>query len=72
MKSTGDKIKGAANTAFGKTKKAVGAATDDKKMQGEGNLQRSKGEAQKMVGNVKDKIKSGARSLGDKIEHIAD
>lgn len=55
-----DKAKGLANEAVGNTKQAIGKATNNEKLTGEGVLQEKKGEAQNLKGKVK-----GA--LGDKI-----
>ncbi len=57
MGSTSDKIKGMANEAAGNVKQAVGKATDNKKLQGEGIAQERKGEAQQAIGNAKDAVK---------------
>jgi uncharacterized protein YjbJ (UPF0337 family) len=48
-----DKAKGYANEAAGKTKQAIGNATDNEKLQAEGLAQEAKGEVQKGVGAVK-------------------
>jgi uncharacterized protein YjbJ (UPF0337 family) len=55
-----DKAKGLANEAAGNTKQAVGKATDNDRLTGEGIAQERKGEAQNLKGKVK-----GA--LGDKV-----
>lgn len=55
-----DKAKGATNEAIGNSKQAIGKATDNDRLTGEGILQEKKGEAQKVKGEVE-----GA--LGDKI-----
>jgi uncharacterized protein YjbJ (UPF0337 family) len=55
-----DKIKGYANEAAGKTKRAIGNATDNPDLIVEGDMQEAKGDLQKAKGAVK-----GA--LGDKI-----
>ena len=55
-----DKTKGAANTAIGKAKVAVGQKTDSPELIIEGATQQAKGQAQKIAGAVK-----GA--LGDKV-----
>ena len=55
-----DKAKGLANEAVGNTKQAIGKATGNKRLEGEGVVQERKGEAQNLKGKVK-----GA--LGDKI-----
>lgn len=55
-----DKVKGHANEAVGKVKRAIGEATDRPDITAEGDVQEAKGDLQKGVGSVK-----GA--LGDKI-----
>ena len=55
-----DKIKGVANEIAGKTKQAVGDATDRPDVQADGIAQEAKGEGQNLKGSVK-----GA--LGDKV-----
>lgn len=55
-----DKIKGHANEAIGKVKRAVGDATDRPDITAEGDAQEAQGDFQKAKGSVK-----GA--LGDKI-----
>lgn len=55
-----DKIKGAANEAAGKIKRAVGDATDRPDIKADGDRQEAMGDLQKGAGAVK-----GA--LGDKI-----
>ena len=55
-----EKAKGLGNEIAGKTKHAVGDATDNPKLKVEGDLQQAKGEVQKAAGTV-----MGA--LGDKI-----
>lgn len=57
MSSTTDKIKGMANEAAGNVKQAVGKATDNPKLQGEGIAQERKGEAQQAVGDAKAAVK---------------
>ena len=48
-----DKAKGYANEAAGKVKQAIGDATDNEKLQGEGLAQEAKGDLQKAKGAVK-------------------
>ncbi|WP_077147038.1 CsbD family protein [Sphingopyxis sp. KK2] len=55
-----DKAKGIANEVAGNTKQAIGRATGNERLEGEGILQEKKGEAQNLKGAVK-----GA--LGDKV-----
>ncbi|MBZ3666714.1 CsbD family protein [Pseudomonas monteilii] len=54
MSSTSDKVKGMANEAVGKVKQAIGKATGDTELELKGKLQEKKGEAQQVVGDVKD------------------
>jgi uncharacterized protein YjbJ (UPF0337 family) len=55
-----DKVKGAANEAFGKAKVSVAKSTDDPKMMAKGLAQEAKGKAQNAMGAAKGK-------LGDKL-----
>ncbi|MDB5700500.1 MAG: CsbD family protein [Sphingomonadales bacterium] len=48
-----DKVKGHANELAGKTKRALGDATDNEEMIAEGDAQEAKGDLQKGVGAVK-------------------
>ncbi|TGD43505.1 CsbD family protein [Pseudotabrizicola sediminis] len=57
MSSTTDKAKGMANEAAGNVKQAVGKATDNPKLQGEGFVQERKGEAQQALGDAKAAVK---------------
>lgn len=54
MGGTTDRIKGAANSAIGKTKEAIGKQTGDSEMAAEGAAQDVKGKAQSAVGKAKD------------------
>ena len=55
-----DKVKGHANEAAGKSKRAIGEATDNPDLVAKGDAQEAKGDLQKAAGTVK-----GA--LGDKM-----
>jgi uncharacterized protein YjbJ (UPF0337 family) len=57
MSSTTDKMKGYANEAAGKTKRAVGDLTGDRDMKAEGDAQEAKGDVQKTVGKAKEGVK---------------
>ncbi|MGH8382194.1 CsbD family protein [Pseudomonas sp.] len=57
MSGTKDKVKGMANEAVGNIKQGVGKATDNERLRTEGKLQERKGEAQQVVGKVKDALK---------------
>ena len=50
-------IKGAADKAKGAIKEAAGKLTGDKKLEAEGKLDKMKGEARDVVGDVKDAVK---------------
>lgn len=52
-----DKIKGHANEAIGKAKRAVGEALDRPDIKAEGNAQEAKGDLQKAKGAVKGAVK---------------
>lgn len=56
MSSTSDKIKGLANEAIGNVKQGVGKATGNEELQVKGAIQEKKGEAQQVVGKVKDAV----------------
>ncbi len=57
MSSTSDKIKGVTNEIIGKTKQAIGSATDDHQLRRDGVAQEVKGNAQQAVGKAKDAVK---------------
>ncbi len=46
------KLKGAANETVGKVKEAIGDATDNERLEGEGIGQQLRGKAQKVKGDV--------------------
>jgi uncharacterized protein YjbJ (UPF0337 family) len=50
-------IKGGADKAKGAVKDTAGKLTGDQKLQAEGKLDKAKGEAHKVTGDVKDAIK---------------
>ena len=50
-------IKGAADQAKGAIKDAAGKVTGNEKLQAEGKMDKAKGEAHKMAGDVKDAVK---------------
>ena len=52
-----------ANEIAGKTKQAVGKATDDREMQAKGAVQEAKGKGQVATGKVKDKLKGAVDRL---------
>lgn len=55
MSELTDKIKGAANIAAGKAKRALGDATDDADLMAKGAAQELRGNAQKLKGAAKEK-----------------
>jgi uncharacterized protein YjbJ (UPF0337 family) len=63
MGSVADKVKGAANEVVGKGKQAVGRATDNHRLEGEGAAQELKGKTQQAVGDAKDAVKRGVDRL---------
>ncbi|MGC4026399.1 MAG: CsbD family protein [Mesorhizobium sp.] len=63
MGSTGDKIKGTANEAAGRMKKAAGDLTGNRRLKAEGAGQEAKGKMQKMAGKAKDAVKSAVDKL---------
>jgi uncharacterized protein YjbJ (UPF0337 family) len=54
-------IKGAADKAKGAVKDAAGKLTGDQKLQAEGKLDKAKGEAHNIAGDVKDAIKDAQK-----------
>jgi uncharacterized protein YjbJ (UPF0337 family) len=52
-----DRIKGSANQAKGALKEAVGKATGDAKLQGEGKADKAAGKVQNAVGGIKDAMR---------------
>jgi uncharacterized protein YjbJ (UPF0337 family) len=66
MSSNNDKLKGSVNTAVGGLKEGAGRATGNNDLEAEGSIQKTKGEAQKLSGAVKDTIKKGLDLLGIK------
>lgn len=56
MGEIADKVKGAANEAAGKIKRAIGDATDRPDIRAEGDAQEAKGDLQKAKGHVKGAI----------------
>jgi uncharacterized protein YjbJ (UPF0337 family) len=61
---TGDKIRGTIEEKKGQVKQAVGDATGDDRMKGEGMLDEAKGKAERFLGDIKDKVED----IGDDIE----
>jgi uncharacterized protein YjbJ (UPF0337 family) len=57
MRSTTDKIKGAANEAIGKAKQGIGNATGNERLEGEGVIQEVKGKGQQTLGDAKEATK---------------
>lgn len=52
-----DRIKGAGNQAAGKVKEVAGKATGNTRLEAEGNLQQTQGDAQSAVGKTKDAVR---------------
>jgi uncharacterized protein YjbJ (UPF0337 family) len=50
-------VKGAADKARGAIKDAAGKVTGDKELQSEGKLDKAKGDAHNVAGNVKDAVR---------------
>ena len=57
MNSTTDKIKGMANEAAGKVRRAAGDAIDDPEMEVDGAGQEAKGKLQQAKGEAKETVK---------------
>jgi uncharacterized protein YjbJ (UPF0337 family) len=58
-------IKGAANKAKGAIKDTAGKLTGDKKLQSEGKLDKAKGSARNLAGDVKDAARDASRTAED-------
>jgi uncharacterized protein YjbJ (UPF0337 family) len=54
-------IKGAADKAKGAIKDTAGKVTGDKELQSEGKLDKAKGEAHNIAGDVKDAVRNQAK-----------
>jgi uncharacterized protein YjbJ (UPF0337 family) len=57
MSSETDKVKGAANVAVGKVKKAVGKTVGNDRLEADGAVQSAKGRVQQAVGEGKSGLK---------------
>ena len=66
MNSSNDKLKGSVNTAVGSLKEGAGRASGNQELEAKGSIQKTKGQAQKLSGAVKDTIKKGKDLLGIK------
>jgi uncharacterized protein YjbJ (UPF0337 family) len=64
MNSSKDKLKGSINTAVGSLKEGAGRATGNSELEAKGSIQKTKGQAQKLSGAVKDAINKGKALLG--------
>ncbi|MFV3076258.1 CsbD family protein [Niveispirillum fermenti] len=51
---SGEIIKGKLNEAKGSVKQAVGKATDNRKLEAEGTVDKAKGKAQQVAGHLKE------------------
>jgi uncharacterized protein YjbJ (UPF0337 family) len=60
-------ITGKVDELKGKTKQAVGRATDDPGLQGEGVVDEAKGKVKQAFGDVKDAIKKSDRTAGTEV-----
>jgi uncharacterized protein YjbJ (UPF0337 family) len=58
-------IKGAAEKAKGSIKETVGKATGKKKLQTEGKVDKAKGAAHEMAGDVKDAARDASKTADD-------
>jgi uncharacterized protein YjbJ (UPF0337 family) len=66
MNSKNDNLKGSINSTVGSAKEAAGRTTGNQRLEDEGTLQKTKGNAQKLAGSVKDVVKNGKKLLGVK------
>ncbi|MBL8126507.1 MAG: CsbD family protein [Thermomicrobiales bacterium] len=60
---TGDKIRGTIEEKKGEVKQAVGDATGDDRLKGEGMLDEAKGKAEQFLGDIKDKVEDMGNDL---------
>jgi uncharacterized protein YjbJ (UPF0337 family) len=68
MDPNNDKVAGTINTAVGNIKEVVGKATQDKDLENEGAVQKTKGQIEKLTGALKDVVQQGQDLLGKKSE----
>jgi uncharacterized protein YjbJ (UPF0337 family) len=66
MNSNKEDLKGSANSAVGSVKEAAGRTTGNRRLEEEGIQQKTKGQAQKLAGAVKNVVKKGKTLLGVK------
>ena len=66
--SIGDKANAQKDKLVGGAKEAVGDATDNEKLQGEGATQKLHGEGQEKVEQVKDGAKGALDDMKDKLD----
>ena len=66
MISINDKVKGAFNSSVGSLKEGAGRAAGNQNLEAEGSMQKTKGQAQKLSGAIKDTIQKGKDLLGIK------
>jgi uncharacterized protein YjbJ (UPF0337 family) len=64
MSLNNDKIKGKFNSSVGSVKEKAGQATGNRNLEAEGNIQKTKGQAQSLSGAVKDTIKKARNLFG--------
>ena len=66
MNSNSDKLKGSVNTTVGSLREGAGRAVGNRELEAKGSIQKTKGQAQKLSGAVKDTINKGKNLLGIK------
>ena len=69
---TGDKLKGLGDELRGRAKSAIGDATGNKSLQGEGAKDRAKGQARNTLGDAKDGLDQVGGKLGNAVDHLSD
>lgn len=69
---TGDKIKGAANRAAGKTQEEWGEATGSSEQEAKGQARQAKGRAQQTEGDIKHKAGDVKRNVKNKVNDLTD
>lgn len=68
MSNIDDKARGTGNDLAGNAKQAVGAVTDNERLEAEGKGQEAKGDAQKALGNAKEAVGNALENVGDAIK----
>ena len=65
-----DKMEGKIHEVSGKVKKAVGHATDNKKLEAKGKIQHAMGTVSAVAHGIVDAVAEGAHKMTDAVKHI--